>query len=302
MSKLEPQFEIDYSPRGDTIDTFAQKVKAEIKLIYHILNALRQNSPASGDLRDTEAFQFHVDTASKKIFIRNSTNESWNVIGNADEDYFGITPENIGAVKTDGSINKFSAGKESEKPVDAKTGDIFYDFENKRAYYYTGTAWNIFLSLNFADLYDYESYCVSRDEVDYSGKDKIARLDKNTGKGNFDISGSPEKILGYTIEVANFKDGDVLVFDNAKQKFVNKPKDAISESDVSNSGGANKIVQTNNAGFAQISITGSAAAVDGVQVTTAGITDRRTMQLTNALNQQTFWRLTLPATRKNFQA
>ena len=275
MSKLEPKFKIDYSPRGDTIDSFAQKVKAEIELIYHILNALRQNSPAAGDLRDTEAFQLHVDTAGKKIFIRNSTNDGWHVVGNIDADYLGITPENIGAVKTDGTVGNFSAGNENQKPADAKTGDIFYDFDNRRAYYYTGTAWNIFLSLNFADLYDYERYCVARSEVDYSGKNKIVRLDKNTGKGNFDISGSPDKLLGFTIEVANFKDNDVLVFDNAKQKFVNKPKDAISRDEISNSGGANKIVQTNNAGFAQVSITGSAAAVDGVTVTTAGITDKK---------------------------
>ena len=228
MSKLEPKFEIDYSPRGDTIDIFAQKVKAEIGLIYHILNALRQNSPAAGDLRDTEAFQLHVDTNSKKIFIRNSTNENWNVLGNIDEDYFGITPENIGAVKTDGTVGKFSAGNENQKPTDAKTGDIFYDFASKRAYYYTGTAWNIFLSLN---LHDYESYCIARDEVDYNGKDKIPRLDKNTGKGNFDISGSPDKLIGYPIEISNLKDNDVLVFDNAKQKIVNKPKDAISRNE-----------------------------------------------------------------------
>lgn len=274
---FEPKYKIDYSPRGDTVDTFAQKVKAEIDLIYHILNALRQNFPASGDLNDTEAFQFHVDTASKKIFVRNSSNESWNVIGDIDKDYFGITPENIGAVKSDGTVGKFSAGNENQKPTDAKTGDIFYDFTNRRAYYYTGTAWNIFLSLNFADLYDYESYCVARSEVDYNGKNKIPRLDKNTGKGNFDITGSPEKILGYTIEVANLKDNDALIFDNAKQKFVNKPKDEITKADVSNSGGANKIVQTNSAGFAQVSISGSAAAIDGVQVTTAGIANQKTL-------------------------
>ena len=39
--------------------------------------------------------------------------------------------------------------------------------------------------------------------------------------------------------------------------------------------GANKIVQTDNAGFAQVSITGSAAAVDGVPVITAGISDKK---------------------------
>ena len=267
--------EIDYSPRGDTIDTFAQKTKAEINLIYQILNALRENFPASGELADTEAFQLHVDNSSKKLFIRNSTNENWNVIGNIDEDYFGITPENIGAVKSDGTINKISAG--SEKPETAKSGDIFYDLENRRAYYFTGTTWNILLSLNFEDLRGYENYFVARSEVDYNGKNKIPRLDKNTGKGNFDIAGSAEKIVGYQIETANLKDNDVLVYDNAKQKFVNKPKDAINQTDISNNGGANKIVQTDNAGIANISISGSAAKINGVTVETSGISDKKVL-------------------------
>ena len=271
----QPKYEIDYSPRGDTIDTFAQKTKAEINLIYQILNALRGNFPAAGDLRDTEAFQFHVDTASKKIFLRNSTNENWNVIGKVDEDYFGLTPENIGAVKSDGTINKISAGV--EKPAEATSGDIFFDTANKRAYCYTGTAWQLFLSLNFEDLSGYENHCVSRSEVDYNGKDKIARLDKNTGKGNFDIAGSPEKLLGYQIEISNLKDNDVLVFDNAKKKIVNKPKDIFTADDISNNGGANKIVQTDNAGIANISISGSAAKIGGVEVSTAGISDKKTL-------------------------
>ena len=275
MAKLELRYEIDYSPRGDTIDTFAQKTKAEINLIYQILNALRENFATSGDLADTEAFQFHVDKASKKIFIRNSTNENWNVIGNIDEDYFGITPENIGAVKSDGTINKISAG--SEKPSDAKTGDIFYDFTSKRAYYYTGTAWEIFLSLNFDDLRGYENYFVARDEVAYNGKDKIPRLDRNTGKGNFDIAGSPEKLFGYQIEISNLKDNDVLTFDNAKQKLINKPKDIFTSADVSNSGGANKIVQTDNNGVANVSISGSAAKINGVAVETANIADKQAL-------------------------
>lgn len=277
MSKFEPKFEIDYSPRGDTIDTFAQKTKSEINVIYQILNALRQNFPAAGDLNDTEAFQFHVDTASKKILIRNSTNDNWIVLGNIDEDYFGITPENIGAVKSNGTVNKLSAGKETEKPADAKSGDIFYDFDNKRAYYYTGTAWNIFLSLNFDDLRGYENYFVASSEVDYNGKDKIPRLDKNTGKGNFDISGSPEKLLGYQIEISNLKDNDVLVYDHSKQKIVNKPKDIFTQTDISNSGGANKIVKTDNNGVANISISGSAEKINGVTVTTAGITDKKVL-------------------------
>lgn len=277
MAKWEPSFPIDYSPRGDDVDTFAQKTKSELEMIYSLLNVLRQNSPTSGDLRNTEPFQFHVDISSGKILIRNSANTNWSVIGNVDEDFLGITAKDIDAIANDGTIGKLSAGRSEDMPTDAKTGDMFYNFEERRLYYYSGTGWEIFLSLNFADLYDYERYCVARAEVDYSGRDKIPRLDKSTGKGNFDISGSADKILGYTVETANLKDDDVLVFDNEKSKWVNKPKDSISRNEISNTGGADKIVQTDNNGFAQVSITGSAAAIDGVEVTTADISDKKVL-------------------------
>ena len=282
MSKWEPRFPIEYSPRGDDIDTFAQKTKAELELIYNLLNVLRQNSPASGNLRDVEPYQFHVDTSNGKIFIRNAANTAWSVIGNVNEDYFGITARDIGAIENDGTIGKISAG--TVKPTDSMTGDMFYSYEERRLYYYTGTSWEIFLSLNFADLYDYERYCVARAEVDYSGSDKTPRLDRNTGKGNFDISGSADKILGYPVETANLKDGQVLMFDNAKQKWVNQPKDAVIQSEISNNGGANKIVETDNNGFAQVSISGSAAAIDGVNVSASNPDDGDTLVYHRATN------------------
>lgn len=269
--KWEEKFKIDYSPNGDDIDTFAQKMQAEIKLIYHLLNALRQNFPSSGDHKDTLPYQFHVDTSNGKFFIRNSADDGWSVIGEVDKDYLGITPANIGAVANDGTVRKFSSGNGENKPVDARTGDIYYDYEHRRAFYFTGTSWEVFLSLNFADLYDYEKYCVAKSEVDTNGKGKIPRLDPNTGKGNFDIAGSPAKILGYPIETANLKDGQVLVFDNAKQKFVNQPKDAIARSEISNTGEANKIVQTNGSGIANISISGSAEKISGVALDAANL-------------------------------
>ena len=156
-------------------------------------------------------------------------------------------------------------------PTTAGTHDIFYAFDEKRIYYHTGTSWQVFLSLNFADLYDYEKFCVARTEVAYGGKDKILRLDKNTGKANVDIAGSPDKILNYPIEVANFKTGDVLVLDTAKGKIVNMPKDEITNADISATGEAGKIVKTDSRGVANVSISGSASLVGGVEFGLDGV-------------------------------
>ena len=102
--KWEPRFPLDISTNGDDIDRFAQKTKAEFELIYILLNALRQNFPLKSQPMDTLPFQFYVDVSGGKIYMRNSQDTGWNVLGNVDEDYFGITAENIGAVENDGTV------------------------------------------------------------------------------------------------------------------------------------------------------------------------------------------------------
>lgn len=280
--KWETKYPIDYSSNGDSVDEFAQKTKAEFKLIYVLLNALRQNFPLKSEPADTLPFQWYVDISGKKIYMRNSKDDGWNVIGNIDEDYFGITAENIGAVANDGTVGKFSAGNVANIPSDAKTNDIFLALDENVVYVYTGTSWRKFLSLNFEDIRGYEEICVLRDEVATSGKNKILRLDAQSGKGNIDISGSADKILGYEIETANLKGGQVLVFDSSKNKWTNQVKDEITSTDISDSGAANKIVKTDSKGVAHVSITGSASIVSGVKVDTANLADKKVLAYSSA--------------------
>lgn len=273
MADWEVKNKIEYSPSGDNIDIFSLKVRDELELIYRLLNRLRRLDASAGDVGDTVAFQLHADTASGRLLIRDAENLNWIELGKLGQSFFGITPEDIGAVKNTGTIGAFYSGNAADLPTTAGTHDIFYAFDEKRIYYYTGTIWEVFLSLNFADLYDYEKFCVAKTEVDYSGKNKILRLDKNTGKANVDIAGSPDKILNYPIEVANFKTGDVLVLDTAKGKIVNMPKDEVTNADISATGEANKIVKTDSRGVANVSISGSASLVGGVEVSMSGAKD-----------------------------
>ena len=126
--KWEEKFPIDYD--HDDIDKVVQKTKAEFKLIYFLLNALRQNFPMKHEPNDTLPFQWYIDIERKKIFVRNSRDDDWNVLGEIDKDYFGITAENIGAVENDGTLGKFSAGNVSDLPPNknATTNDVFFAF------------------------------------------------------------------------------------------------------------------------------------------------------------------------------
>ena len=277
--KWEPRFPLDISTNGDDIDRFAQKTKAEFELIYILLNALRQNFPLKSQPMDTLPFQFYVDVSGGKIYMRNSQDTGWNVLGNVDEDYFGITAENIGAVENNGTVGKFSAGDAKDIPdkKNATTNDMYFALDENKLYVYTGTSWRVFLSLDFEDISGYEEFCVLRDEVATNGKNKILRLDAQTGKGNIDISGSADKIAGYTVEVNNLRGGQVLSFDNVTLKWKNQPKDEITSYDISDAGAANKIVRTDNYGVAHVSITGNASIVGGVKVNTANLADKKVM-------------------------
>ena len=114
------------------------------------------------------------------------------------------------------------------------------------------------------------------------------RLDKNTGKGNIDISGSAEKISGVPIEIISLQNNHAIVFDSTKNKFVNKPKDEITLQDISSTGAANKIVQTDNNGIANVSISGSAAALNGIAANFGGITDGQVL-IYNAMTKNIFY-------------
>ena len=194
MADWEVKNKISYAPTGDDIDIFSLKVRDELELIYRLLNRLRRLDASAGDINDTVAFQLHADTASGRLLIRDAQNQNWIELGKLGQSFFGITPEDIGAVK-------------------------------------------------------------------------------NTGKANVDIAGSPDKILNYPIEVANFKTGDVLVLDTAKGKIVNMPKDEIKSSDVSATGEANKIVRLDSDGILHADISGSASILDGVAVSMSGAKD-----------------------------
>ncbi len=264
MSNWEVKNKIIYPE--DDIDRFSLKTRDEFELIYNLLNRLRNFGATSGTTSNTIAFEPRIDSASGKLFIRNADNTGDILLGTISEDFFGITPENIGAAKK-------LVGNKSEIPATADTYDFYYAVDEKKLYIFTGTGWAVALSLNFADFSNYADYCIARDEVDYSGKDKILRLDKNTGKANVDISGSAEKISGVPIEISSLANNHAIVFDSAKNKFVNKPKDEITLQNISSTGEANKIVQTDNNGVANVSISGSAAALNGIYVNLSGITD-----------------------------
>ena len=217
---------IDYSPNGDDVDSFSQKVKYTLEQIYECLQLLRMNGAQAGLTGTATPFEIRTDTTTGQIYIRNADNSDWLLLGEVGE-HFGITPETISAVRNGSGIGKFSCGIDDNKPMTGnESHDIYFAEDTSTAYIWTGSAWKIFLSLNFEDILNYQDYCVFRDELTTAGgvssAGKVLQLDKRTGKANVDITGSPDMLQGYFINFQNLKDGDVITYDAAKKMFVNK--------------------------------------------------------------------------------
>lgn len=221
---------INYAPNGDTIALFSQKTRDEFILIYNLLNRLRKADASAGNPSDTTAYQLHIDTVTNKLQMRNANNTGWIELGKVGENYFGLTPENISAVKNTGTVGAIYSGKDSEKAKTSKAYDLYFAFDTKKLYYWTGTAWELFLSLNFENMINYANYCVAKSEVDYSGKNKILRLDANTGLANVSITGSAPQVDGKKFSLSEVSNNDVIIYNSSSQSFINQPKNtALSE-------------------------------------------------------------------------
>lgn len=279
MAEWNENYLIDYSPTGDDIDSFSQKVKNETARIYSLLNRLRKLDASAGlNVSDAEPFQWHVDTTNGNLYMRNAANTDWLLQGNIEQDYFGITAESIGAATVSGNMGTFYGGLSTNMPTTPeqtatlRTNDLYFAFDERKIYRWDGMAWIDFLSLQFKDLLDYERYCVPRTEVATSGAGKILQLDPETGKGNINITGSPDRLLGILIDVQNLRDDHVLCYDAGKNKIVNKPRNDINASDVA-FGEAGKILRVGENGKITVDTTGSADKITGIVVETDTLQD-----------------------------
>ena len=223
MTKWAVTNKIEYPT--DTIALCSQKARDEFELVYNLLNRLRNLDASNGTPTDAEPYQLHVNTATNKLEIRNAANSSWIELGKIDENYFGLTPEDISAVKNTGTVSAIYSGNDSAKPTsNLKAYDLYFAFDSKKLYYWTGTTWQLFLSLNFENLLNYADYCVLKSEVGYNGKNKVLRLDATTGLANVSISGSAPQVDGKKFSFSNPSNGDVIIYNSTTNSFVNSPK------------------------------------------------------------------------------
>ena len=260
---------VDYSPNGDDVDRFAQKSIATFEEIFEHLNSLRHHGAKAGlDESDTAPYEIRIDTTTDTIYMRDAKNKKWLQLGSVDE-FLGLTAENIGAVQNGGGMKRLFIGNDTEKPTtDCKTHDFFFAVDTRKLYIYEGSDWHVFLSLDFNDMLNYEKYAVLRSEVATKGAGKVLRLDPETGKGDIDITGSADHMLGKEIQVTALHDKDVLMWNEAKQAFTAEPKDVFTEDNATHTGEAGKLAYVNSDGKIHADLAGSADKIAGKPIVT----------------------------------
>lgn len=282
---------IDYSANGDDVDSFSQKVKFCIENIFECLQHLHANGAQAGLDGAATPYEIRINTADGHIYIRNGDNTDWIALGEVAE-HFGITPEEIQAVRNGGNIGRLTMGNEAALPATGNmTFDLYFAQDTSRVFIWTGSTWRIFLSLNFADTLNYQRYCLARSELTSvggaAGAGKILQLDPVTGKGNIDITGSPERLLGYLIDVQDLRDGHVLAFNAERQKFMNLPNYELRRADTTYMGGvanADKLLKVAPDGKIHADITGSAEAIGSVPVELNNVADGQILRYHRSTN------------------
>lgn len=290
---MKPENIINYSQLGDDVDTATQKSMRNFEHLFELVNLLHSGDVKTGlDATDATAGQIRINPSDNGIYIRNLDNTAWVLLGYMAKN-FGLTAEKIGAVQNGGGVGTFYAGTEIEKsikkPETFKTDDIWFATDSFRAYIWSGVAWVCFLSKNFSDILDYEKFCVAKNEVDYSGKNKILRLDSATGKGNIDITGSPARIFDKEIDFQNLSDGQTMVYDSAKNKWVNLPNYIFTDENLTYTGEKSttavpKIVAVGKDGKIHGDFSGETDHIGNVEVITDGVKNNWVLAYDSANN------------------
>ena len=267
MAEWEVKNVIDYSPNGDDIDTFSQKVKAEEETIYERMNRVRKNDAGAGVvINDAVPYQFKIDTATEPatIYILDGQSNNWVKMGKV-APAWGLDAEEFGGIANAGGISTMALGRGAEKPENAKLRALYFAYDEKKIYIFTGTAWEIFLSLDYDDIVDKEESAVSWDDVATSGANKIIKTNAD-GEIETNITGQAARMAGKKIVVRSLDEKEALVFDGTN--WTNQ-----------------KVALVDSNGLVNASITGNAAKIAGVTIKTdANLSDGQVLVYRAATN------------------
>ena len=226
MAQLVEKNELDYRQGGDTIDDFAQKHIAEMKRIFQFLNDLREHKTTGIEVVEPAAGMLKVE--DDKIYIRNSNNDEWVLLGEAKKN-FGFTAKTIGAVASskDG-LGKITIGNDADKPLtDNANNDVYFAVDTSSVYIFLSDAWKLFVTLDAKKLAGIDEYVTKSMTVASGGNEGNIPVIGANGILNFDTTGNAGKLAGIAVTADKIKDGQVLTYRAASGGWRNEDKGTV---------------------------------------------------------------------------
>lgn len=216
------KYPVVYSAASDeTVASAWQKYIAECARLYELLQRVRVADAGNGtEVSDAVPYQMKIDTLAGTLSMRLGDNSGWVTLGKLSE-HFGITPEEISALRTGGGLLSLTAGKEEARPLakDSQEGAWYLATDNPALYRMGAKEWELMLALDVQRLQNFDKLITSDMVSLSSAAGKIPRAD-DTGKISFDTTGSAAKIAGFPVDTKDIKDGTTLVYRDTAGGFV----------------------------------------------------------------------------------
>lgn len=222
MSKLKPDYELDYSFSGDNIDEFGRGYITNQKQLFVILNAMRKNQLIPNV--EPEAYEFKIE--GDVLYVRDKDNTEWIKLFTIAENG-GLKGKNVG---------KSYAGAANNMPTTGlQDYDSYLSLDDGRYFYWKNNRWNLVLSKNVKDLDGYGNLVEKDSDTVAPVGNEIVQLPQkivrtnNNGVLPVDIAGNAAKIAGIPIKTHEINDGELLIYDEKNNIFTNvEPKKLFS--------------------------------------------------------------------------
>ena len=124
MGTWKAKWPVEYSAASDeNIDSWVQKYIAEIDRIYQLLHRVRVQDAAAGEPDDTVPYQWHFETLTNTLFIRNPADAAWVPVGHFNADQTRFVYDRV--VSNAGGVESLAMGT-AEPPSEGMSANDVY--------------------------------------------------------------------------------------------------------------------------------------------------------------------------------
>ena len=132
MGTWKAKWPVEYSAASDeNIDSWVQKYIAEIDRIYQLLHRVRVQDAAAGEPEDTVPYQWHFETLTNTLFIRNPADAAWVPVGHFNADQTRFVYDRV--VSNAGGVESLAMGTAAPPSEGMSANDVYLQLPTAEA-------------------------------------------------------------------------------------------------------------------------------------------------------------------------